>query len=368
MKNFILITLILGSLQARAGAILEMNQSIRSLGMGGVYTAIVNNTDALFYNPAALARVEGLQWHVANADVAINGLDILNDVKSVSSVSTPSDYNQFFGKDIWLRAGGTTALAMPYFGVGAYSDSQADLQLHNPAFPQFDTNFTSDYGLVVGGAVPLGPVSSAGIVAKRITRWGGDQNIDLGTIASGSTSNIASQFKDKGNGYGLDLGVMTTIPAPFNPTIALTWQDLGCTAFQMTSGTEAPPRIKDNLSLGVGTSFSVPGMDWYTGFEYRHITDTDYQLGQKIDLGTELSLPLLDIRGGIHQGYAAYGLGMHILFFQFDVASYTEETGAYPGQSPQSRVQVGVSVDLTFDPDFKLVDADGKKRKMKERR
>lgn len=367
MKNIVVVFLILISGITQAAEVRENHHNVRSNGMGGIYMSIVNNSDAIFVNPAAMYRTSGLNWQVVNAEFGVNGIDIYNEFRNID-MNDPNSFSQFYGKDVWLRLGGKSAVTLPYFGVGVYSDTQTHLVLHNPAFPQFDTTFISDYGLLVGGAFPLGPMSYGGITFKRISRWGGQKDIDLGVIASGEMSQIADQFKNKGNGYGIDLAMMTTLPAPLSPTVSLVWQDVGSTAFTKSDGVDAPPRIHDNLSLGVSTSMDLPGLDWVAGLEYRHITESEYQLGQKLHLGTEVSLPFIDLRGGINQGYATYGAGINLFFLRLDAAMYTEEVGAYPGQTPQNRVELGLSLDLSFDADFKLTNSEGKKRKLKQRR
>lgn len=367
MRYFYLIVTILVPLVSRAAEVPETHRNVRSSGMGGIYMSIVNNSDAIFVNPAAMGRTTGFNWQVMNVEAGVNGLDIYQDFSNIDQSDTNS-FNQFFGKEIWFRAGGKSAVTLPYFGIGVYSDSQASFELHNPAFPQFETNFISDYGVVLGGAFPIGPRSYGGLTFKRISRWGGQQDIDLGVIATGDPADIADQFQNKGNGYGIDAALLTSLPLPLSPTFSLVWQDVGSTAFIKSAGAEAPPRIHDNLSLGVSTSLDLPGLDWVAGFEYRHITESQYALGQKLHFGTEFSLPMIDIRGGINQGYATYGLGLNILFFRFDVASYTEEMGTYPGQTPQNRIELGLSLDLSFDADFNLMGSDGKRRKLKQRR
>jgi hypothetical protein len=352
---------------SQAVEVVETYGNVRSLGMGGIYMSIVNDSNAVFYNPAALGRLEGFRLKVLNIEAGVNGVDAYNNFKDID-MNSSSSYNDLYGKHIWLRAGGKTGVAIPYFGVGAFSDSHAQLELHNPAFPQFSTEFTSDYGLVVGGAVPIGPGSFAGLSLKRISRWGGAKDIDLGTLAGGNLTTIANQFQDKGNGYGVDVALMSTLPVPFSPTVSAVWQDVGCTAFDMSAGTQAPPRIHDNLSLGISTLMDLPGLDWTTGLEYRHITESEYPLAEKLHLGTEISLPLIDLRAGLNQGYSSYGLGINFLFLSLDLASYTEERGAYAGQTPENRIQIGLSLDLGFDADFHLTDSNGKKRKLKQRR
>ncbi|MBC7369973.1 MAG: hypothetical protein H7326_00305, partial [Bdellovibrionaceae bacterium] len=195
-----------------------------------------------------------------------------------------------------------------------------------------------------------------------------DKDIDLGVLAGGNIGNIGDQFANKGRAYGVDIALQTVLPSPFSPTLSAVWQDVGSTAFSKTDGTDAPPRIRDNLSFGFSSSLDLPGIDLVGALEYRHATESEYQFGQKVHLGAEVSLPIIDLRGGISQGYASYGLGFNFLFLRFDVAQYTEEMGAYAGQSPQQRLQGGISIDLGFDADFNLTDKDGKRRKLKQRR
>jgi hypothetical protein len=369
MKYLVLFFLSLTAVIAKGAELFETNQSVRALGMGNAYLTSVSPTDAIFYNPAALAKVHGLNWEVVNAQVGVNGLDMYNDIRDTHDLSQPSDYNRFFGKNVWVGANGRSSFAFPYFGFAAYTSNYIDFQLHNPAYPQFNTDFISDYGFVVAGAIPFGDQASLGFSAKRINRWGGKKDIGVGSIAAGSNvDGLRDSFQDKGIGYGMDAAFQYTAPTPFSPSLALVWQDIGCTTFQRTSGTQAPPRIEDNLSIGVGTMMDLPGLDWSNSFDVRHITDNSVQFGQKIHLGTEISLPLIDLRAGINEGYLTYGAGVNLYFLKIDAAYYTEERGTYPGQTPDNRIQIGVSLDLSFDANFNFTDNSGKDRRLKQRR
>lgn len=371
MKILTTFLLLIFSQTATAQQVYETARSVRSLGMGGMYIPIVNDTDALFYNPAALGKVKGFNFLLANVGVGINS-DNISDIDTLRSFdpNDPSSYDSLFGKTIAAQATGKAAFAMPYFGFGYFTNYDVSVQLHNPAYPQFNTFFLNDSGYVLGGAIPIGPDSFLGMNLKRINRWGGEQkDIGLTTIANGASfEDIGRNFENKGVGYGIDLAAMTTLSAPLSPTLAVVWQDVGDTSFTKTDGTDAPPLIQQNLSAGVGVGFDLPGIDWTAGFEMRHLLEPDVQIGKKIHLGTELSLPLIDLRAGISQGYFSYGAGVNFLIFHIDAASYTEELGVYPGQTAQNRYAASISIDLSFDADFHFTDNAGKKRKLKQRR
>ena len=59
MKYLALVLILTTTLTAKAQEMYESARSIRSLGMGGMYIPIVRDADALFYNPAALNRLDG---------------------------------------------------------------------------------------------------------------------------------------------------------------------------------------------------------------------------------------------------------------------------------------------------------------------
>ena len=371
MKWFVALALILIAPTVHAQQIYETARAVRSLGMGGMYIPIVNDTDALFYNPAALAKVKGFNFTVPSVAAGINSDSIssLDTLKNFDS-SNPSSYNSLYGKRFDVEAAGKAAFAMPYFGFGYYTNYNASVELHDPANPQFDSFFQNDQGYVIGGAVPLGPNIYGGLNVKRISRWGGtEQQLGLAEVSSGmSLDKLESYYQNKGTGYGLDLALMTEIQAPLTPTIAVVWQDVGDTSFTKTAGTDAPPHIEQNISAGLGVGFDIPGIDWTAGAEFRQLNQNDIQFGKKLHIGTELSIPLFDFRAGIDQGYFTYGAGFNFLIFRVDAASYTEELGVYPGQTAENRYAVSVSIDLSFDADFHFTDNEGKRRKLKQRR
>ena len=359
--------LILLQIQASAVEVDNFNLPVRALGMGSVYIPFVNDTDAPLINPAALAFTNAVSWEIAHIYFGLNGQDALS-YSSGASVSGSSSYNAFLGKKLFVDAFAKSAWTTPYFGVAGFYRNQFSMVVRNPAFPNFDMTYLSDYGINIAGAVPIGPIASIGGAIKRVNRWGGPRSIGLSTVAAGSTDALLDEFQNKGVGYGFDMAYMMKFPIPTSPTMAVTWTDVGSTSFLKTSGTEAPARIKDNLSLGLGMVVDLPGLDVTAGMEYKHILDTGVQIGKKLHFGTELGLPLVDIRTGLSQGYASWGLGIDLFILQLDIATYTVEAGEYPGQTPESRLQIGLTMELAIDADFNFSTKEGKRKKVKQRR
>jgi hypothetical protein len=230
-------------------------------------------------------------------------------------------------------------------------------------------NFISDYGYIVGGSFDLGPATSIGITGRHVKRWGGEQNINIATLAGSSTNSLVSDnFQNKGVGHALDIALMTTLNHRLRPTLSLVWQDVGVTQFNYTSGTANPPSQYDNLMFGAAISHEYGLFDLTHTFEYKFIRTTGFDIGKKLHFGTEASLGPLDLRAGINQGYVTYGFGLDLWLLQIDAAAYATELGTYGGQSRSDRYNVSVTFNFDFDQSFKLRDMDGKKRRLKQRR
>lgn len=351
-----------------AGELFEYGRPLRSLGMGGAYIAIPNPEDAPLVNPAALAWVDEISWEIVNVGVGVNGLEIANTAKNLQGIDSAADFDAFYGKRVWGKAFGRSSMVIPYFGLAAFGELTFDMNLKNPAYPSLDLGFMNDLGINVSGAIPFGPMTALGITAKRITRQGGRKSIGLGVISEGSGQAILDQFQDYGLGYGLDLALMAKLPIPLSPSFALVWKDAGDTSFNKTKGTAAPTKIQNNLAFGTGASLDLPGLDLSAAFEVRNLMQKNTSLGQKLHFGTEISIPFFDIRAGVSQGYPTYGLGFSFLFLDVEAAYYFTELGAYPGQTPQNRIQASISFQLSVDANFSFKDKDGKKRKLKQRR
>lgn len=365
---FFLLTFI--GFYAQGQELFSVNRNMRALGMGGVYVPTVTPADAIFYNPAALGRVQGLNFQAANIGFGVNGMDVYNKVKDAGDLTQTENFNKLVGTRVWLNGFAKASFTMPHFGFGYYTDYQETLELHDPAFPKFKTFFQNDSAIVIGTAFDLGEGTYLGVSFKRINRWGGETlEIEASSVTDmDDVIALKDRFENKGQGYGADLAVMKTLDGPFNPSFSLVWRDIGSTAFTKTAGLDNPPALKQDLVFGTGANLDLPGLDIALGLEARHLLEPEVQIGKKVHAGAEISLPFFDLRGGFNQGYLSYGLGFNFLFFRFDAVSYTEELGTYPGQTADNRIMIGVGIDLSFDVDFKFTDNNGKKSKLKQRR
>ena len=372
----LLFTLLISSLllaeSANAAAYKEWWSSARGMGMGGAYTSVVRDADAILLNPAALARVSGVNWTVMDPRLGVNNLGVMEEYQAFKGTDDIAEYvNSRWGEQTWAGGGVKSAVTIPYFGIAAFSAADLSMYSENPANPVVNLDYSADYGLAIAGAIDLVPsIASFGLTAKRITRVGTSYPLRAGTVADVDEDEIKEELKNRGSGYGLDAGFLITMPSPIKPSLALVYKNIGYTAFGHEGGARAPARIAPDFTMAGSLEIDAMLITVTPSFEVKNMTDQETQIGKKLHLGLEVSLPLIDIRAGLHQGYYALGAGFDIGVMRVDAATYGVELGEYPGQHEDRRYMAQVTFDLGFDiANFSGKDSKtGKRTHLKQRR
>ena len=357
---------------AEAKELYQQGLSARYLGMGGTSVAFARGVDALFLNPAALAKTDGIVLNFLNfnAGISTNSLTLKDKLSATSgsgSISL-SDLNTLYGENIFLDVTAYGGLAIPYFAVGAYSNNTSLQSFSNPSNPTYNVNLISDYGYAVGGAFKLTNELSFGITGRSLKRWSGDLTMPATNLVGSNTQSVLeSSLSDKGSGNALDLGMLASFQGSgWNHEVGIAWHDVGMTRFNPTSG-NGPERQEDNLILGYAAQKEFGFISWLSSIEYKYIRN-DGDISKKIDLGTELSFGIFDIRAGYYQGYVSYGASVDFSFIRFDAASYSGELGTTAGQTSNPRYAASLSLILDMDQSFKIQANDGKRRRLNQRR
>lgn len=357
------------SMIVEAGELYRPGLPSRCLAMGGVCISQVHGAQGLFLNPATLSKVQGLDFIIAQANVGLSKDAYDFSKQFQGSTFQASDLNQLYGKILTADVDAKAGFAIPNFGFGVFSNNYTNMQFNDPTYPTFDMKFISDYGYILGGAVGLGDSVSLGASVRHVKRWGGDQQIAVGTLAGQSVQDVANNnFQNHGVGHALDLGLTVELPGTMKPVAAIVWQNVGKTNFNMTSGLMDPPREDDNLILGLSLQSELSFIKFSHGIEYDFVTNYSEDPTKKIHLGTEASIGPVDLRAGLSQGYLTYGVGLDFWFFTVEAAAFATEMGTYAGQSRSDRYNVSVTFEMDFDQSFKLTGSNGKKRRLMQRR
>ena len=326
--------------------------STRALGMGNAYTAVVSDADALFYNPAGLANISGINWTIFDFHGGFDGTDSVNTAQSLTNASTdlPGTMKKLYGQKIWAGAGAKSAVTLPGFGIAAYGNADVGLQASSAPNPVISPHILVDYGLVTGFGLNIIPgLMKIGIVGKRVNRTGTTTTLGSAELASLDTNSLEQEFRRRGTGYGVDVGALIKTPGPISPSASLVYRDVGNTSFTFEEGAGAPPPIEGELIAGAALEVSLPLIRITPAFDFRYLNRSDVQLGKKISAGVEVSLPVLDIRAGLNQGYYTAGVGVNLSLLRIDVATWGVELGEYPGQREDRRYMANLTFEIGFD-------------------
>ena len=352
----------------------QASHSVRALGMGNIYAPIVRDSDSMFYNPAGLAQVEGINWTIFNLFAGANGVKAFNKLQDLKDSDTFSKIiKKMYGERVWAAGGGNLAITLPYFGFAIYNHIDVSLDVNNPAYTNMDISVTNDVGQALGVGLPIGPMFHVGAVVRRITRIGARAPFGPSFIASLDPNSISDDIKTKGIGFAADIGINIKPSSSVSPTFSFVWYNIGGTSFIADKGSKELPSDEEDMALGMALDIDAGLVSITPALEIKHLNHTDEQLGKKIHLGVELGLPLMDIRAGFYQGYYTLGAGLSLGFLRIDAATYGVEIGEYQGQLEDRRYIAQLTLEIGFDMGLRFLGSgEGgsmwRRKKLKRRR
>lgn len=390
MKRSILwvVLLIAGSV-ATAGERPMFVRGARALGMGDAFTAVADDQNVFFYNPAGAVQRTGAAFTLLDIPISAGSdlkevIDFISDnedsLKNFDSLSLPEQ------SALLTKIDQELVPLRPVFGFGApnisYLSGPMGAGFHWGAglFGQANGQF----GFVSGSTEPVAyydlnaDASPMAFLAKRF------DSIPLlpGKLGVGATykylrraqaQDASVTFSDldnfnepplqQGRGHGLDLGAF------YQPTnrirIAAALLDFGGTSIEFDAtaaenGFSAQPARSETIParlncgiawtparLGIGP-IGLPTGDRLTlAADFRDLGDADktkFIDGSRIDdsalkrlhVGAEYRWWFLRARGGINQGFPAVGIGIDVPLLKLDYAYYQEEVGGFGGSDKKA--------------------------------
>ncbi len=347
----ILMGLLLITGNSYARELYNRNMSVRALGMGNAFTPIARGMDALFFNPAGLAKTKEITLTALKFKIGVNGIDAYEDAQDFDGDNYADTLRQFYGDNLWIGGGAVSGISTPNFAAAIYDSFNVSADLSNPALPSFEVDFVNDYGIATGFGMELAPGLALGFVGKRINRAGSTVEIPVSSLASLDNDDLEEQLDNRGLGYSLDVGAMMTFPTPVKPTLSFVMRDVGNTKFSLDTGIRNPPTDKSEMIGALSLELDVPGVTITPVLEMRHIgSDEEIHIGKKLHMGVEVDLPGIDLRAGLNQGYYTAGVALNLGIIMLDFATYGVELGEYPGQHEDRRYVLELTIDFGFDP------------------
>lgn len=339
---FVMLAALFGGRPAYARDLYEFYRGVRAMSMGNAFTAVADDQDAIFYNPAGLAfNRNSLKFHFINPkfDFSADDYKLYKELSGSSPQFNAQTIQKVFGKNIYASGAVFPEIEMPFLSMGYLYQADLHMLAKNASYPQIETTYNVDRGMVLGSGFETRGFSKRhylrfGAAVKWITRQGFDGVIPISTLVAADTASFKNLRKGPESGWGLDLGFQydITLARLTDLTLAAAWHDIGDTQFGSRGSTSGrPPSIPTNLAAGfaithnLGSSPKSSTSIKFSG-EMRHIESTGTDIRLKTHLGAELKLYNLGIQGGLNQTSFTAGVTFELWFWKIMASTYGVDT------------------------------------------
>lgn len=322
---------------------------VRPLAMGNAYVAVADDYNALFYNPAGLARLKEWDGELINPTLTIskNTRTFIKDAQGVqgSDSSAVLDILQSqLGTTHYASLGLTPHLIFPGFGFGIGMEFFMSMAIHREIAVDLDTGISVIMPFSYARNF-LEDRLSIGASVKLVNRTGIDKEFSIENIEAFSANKDSgsgptlTDYAVGGNGVGADFGMLFTPIKPMEPTLGLSITDFGGTSFKATSaGSAGELSAPATRQPSFNTGFSIK--PWQTARQYLMLSVDEHAINQpahyskKLNFGSEYGLgSIVKFQLGLHQGEMSGGTQIDVGLLNIRFATWAEQLGELAGQS-----------------------------------
>lgn len=342
-KIFTVATAILFSSQCLAEEIKWTHFGVRPLAMGNAFVAVADDYNALFYNPAGLARLK--EWdgeffnpavEVADSTVSFaNELLKLADSSSSSTADTLDLFQKNAGKVHFFGISLTPHLIFPNFGIGLSLELYNSLAIHSDIDAEVNTGLQAILPISYARNF-LNKKLSVGATFKLLAKAAIDDHFNVQTISAFTNSDSSEEEKNKtkiedlikgGYGYGADFGVLFTPIDTMEPTIGISISDIGGSVYTKANvkgeSIGAPDARLPSVNTGISIKPIQSGRSYLMTAIDMHAINQPSHFSNKLNLGMEWGYgSIIKVQAGAKAGYLTAG-------FQFDVGLLNIRAATY---------------------------------------
>lgn len=394
---------------ATAEEIPEGYTGIRPAGMGNAFTALSNDHNAIWTNPAGIARVRKARSryffnvvHFPNLVAGVNteGRQFYRKLqasggskKSAESIQNILEsLDELSQASIWARA--STAM-LSFFDVprgapwafGLVTDSRINISRDSDDSSVAIVDSLSDFGAVLTlGATNRTNRLNAAVQLRPVYRFSYYDKLPVDSLVSFDAETRSKVTKDSnsGSGIGIDAGVMWTFADFWFPTVGLAIRNLptGCVSDYLNAFAEVrqkvcgtkyggnvnnpeSPSLVDPMDTRIGLSMTprlTHKMALRFAVDYHHIyftpdNQTYYGLsgieplkqthaGVELFFGNPLELNPFSLRVGFNQGFMTYGATIRMGVFLMEAAVYGRDISSGSSGKEDRRMLLSLAAEF----------------------
>lgn len=336
------------------GGLLEPSYEFsRATGMGNAFLALADDANAIFYNPAALARKRALSFHVLDTQVSVDGLNTLE--RMGDAISSGNTEGLIDPNKAHLGLGVKPTFIAPYFGISIFDYAFGTIDLQSLQGDRVKALAFNDLGLIVALGIPFSDYFSFGFSIRAIQRSSVDLDkptqdflTELGLSESAVNSDpwsALNRYVGVGYAFPINVGMLASIPpvSKSSPLIRLaaTIENIGLTQFTQIRGVSAPKSLETTYHFGALLQYplSKSFILNLTGDMRNQFRDLPFF--KTFHFGTELKHSLFALRTGLYQGYPTFGASLEFPpQLRIHLSTYSMELGEKLWEKEQRWYQI----------------------------
>lgn len=317
------------------------------LGRGDTGIADADFHEAIFYNPAGIAKGSGLYKESVllstTVEISSASKDLIRQMV-VEKDTDPDTIRNYIGKNQHLGLYGFSGVVLRRAAFGVFTSVQADAlpakSYNHGGLETLDFSYRASYGLVFSLAEQfLSDTLQVGTTIKYIANNSTD--MEIGVVDASKFSTIFSEQQRAGGGFAVDLGLMYQLPTSTPITLGLTINDIGDSKFDpVDAKIKAPDSIRQTVNFGSSLTTGTGQSTLQFLFDVRDIASkVDDNIYKKLHAGAEISFKnIMGFSAGLNQGYPSLGAFLDLYVGRLDVGVYGEEVGDSIGSRPDQRL------------------------------
>ena len=336
-------------------------RSAHFLGRGDTGISEADDADAIFYNPAGLAKGSGIFKKVVIAspmlEISQDTRDVIKQISIQNSDPTDTLRNRL-GKPQHFGINNISGVILRRVAMGAFGHNSNTVLLYKDhtkgALESLLVDSMTDAGLFFSLAQDWSPQFSMGMTGKYFKRNQTYFHANATEASELEELDSSDQITMTGTGFGADLGMMYRSKGRSSHSFGLTIQDLGNTVIvpdeETTLSKEERPLkdITQTVNVGYSISTATKASEFKFLVDIRDVLSSlDFHFSKRIHLGSELNVNnFIGFVTGLNQGLNCFGLFLNLSIARLDLGFYSEEVGQSTGSRPDKRYYVKIQAGL----------------------